>query len=1203
VRKSPDDKGRSIFWLLSIFALFLLFTSHAVAQTATVVGTVTDPSGAVVANATVKLTSLDTGLSTTVVSAGDGQFVVPDLAIGHYSITSTAAGFKSSLKTGITLSVGDRVRIDFQLQVGTAQQTVTVEADELHLQTDTGEVSDVISSRQVEQLETNGRSIYTLITLTPGASGLQGDDQAPTSVSGNANVSFNGARMAHNIYLMDGGEDDDRGGSGTFSVVPSLEAIAEFQILTSNYSPEYGLSSAATMSTVIKSGTKSFHGSGWEIDRNDALDAVNYFQTKKPELRSNIFGFNIGGPVSFKAAEPRTFFFYNQEWRRVIQGGSLNQLVPLPSEYGGNFAGSGETPAVPCASTPTFTNGLSPAEVTAFQNAGITTFSTLNDSGSCSYNETFLAATGSNAIPTALLDPNAQALLTTGKIFPANTTGSTASTAYFKGGANSPTFVTEEIARVDHKFGDKFSVFGHWVSEQVSQDYGTTMWSGDNVPTIGNTFGNPSYSAVIHTTYTINPNVLNEAAFNYDGNRIHILPKANFGASLTLPSGFTANRIFSGPNTLIPTIDLANTGTQYTANWTPWNNDANDYQIRDDVSLVKGAHQFKFGASWALYTKAQSYFAAPQGDFTFNGNFTSYDFADMLLGFASANGGNGYQEAAVHASGQWDNKSYAIYAADNWHASSRLTLNLGLRWDGVPHTYEANHGSSDFYPYFYFPGNAATFDTAGNICSGSSDPGCSAASPGLGGSTNPILAGYQFYLNGVGIDGEGDIPKGLVKTPWNAFGPRVGYSYDLTGHGKTVVRGGFGIMYERIQGNDMYDGATNVPFDDNANFNNVSLSNPHVSVSTGNTLTVPIVASSITGIDSLNYKLPDSYQYSSGVQQQLAANTILSVSYVGTQSRHQNDYRENNLPAPGYLQALGSGTETTPYNELVPYAGFVSIKQAENVANGEYNSLQVDLHTVIHRDLQAQFGYTLAKAWDPSTGGGNGFDLDTTDNPYEGWKYDWGPSIFDRRQVAFLNYIYDVPIFRNSSNAFAKSVLGGWEIAGISTFESGAPLNFTLGGNDANIASNGVQNATNYPNLVTKISYPKTRGTNAVQWFNNGNGNGTTQNSVFVAPAPGSWGTIGHNSITGPGRDEWNIALHKVFKFSEHSAFEFRAESFNTFNHPQWEADGANGGYGNSCGYSKIPNTTYYTCSAGNAGAITQAYDPRVFQLYAKISF
>jgi len=1169
-------RGR-LFLLFVAAAVLLICSNRAMAQEATVVGTVTDTSGAVVPKVSINITNLDTGLATTLVSGQDGQYVAPDLAIGHYKLVASAQGFKSYEKSGIVLQVGDRLRVDVQLQVGAAAQTVTVAADQIHLQTDTGEVSDVINSNQVEKLETNGRSIYTLISLTPGSTSLQTDDQAPTSVSGNADVSFNGQRMSHNIYLMDGGEDDDRGGAGTFSVVPSLEAIAEFQVLTSNYSPEYGLSSAATMSTALKSGSKSFHGSAWEVDRNNALDARNYFNPSPSpvaELRSNIFGANIGGPVSFhpNRSEPKTFFFYNQEWRRLVVGQTLNQQVPLTSEYGGNLSASGITAAVPCFAQ------LSAAQVTKFQNAGIKTGSTVNaKTNACNYDVDFAGDT----IPSALLDPNAQALLGA-KIFPAPTNG-----VYFEGGANQPTNVTEEIVRIDHKFNDKFSVFGHWVSEQVSQDFGTTMWSSDNVPSIGNTFGNPSYSGVVHTTYSIKPNLLNEAAFNYNGNRIHILPKAGFGAPLAFPSGYTDNRIFTGPDpdNEIPNISLSDqTGSYYSPNWTPWNNDANSYQVRDDVSWVKGAHQFKFGASYELYTKVQDYFAAPEGTYIFNGGFTNYDFADFLLGYANASGGNGYQEAAVHESGTWDANSFAIYAGDNWHATPRLTLNLGLRWDGVPHTYEVNSHSSDFYPALYNPANAAKFDANGNIL---------ATSPGLQ-SNSPFAAlnGYEFYENGIGIGGlTAGVPRGLVNNHWNAWGPRLGLSYDVTGKGKTVVRAGFGIMYERIQGNDMYDGATNVPFDDNANFNDVSLSNPALSVSTGATLAVPIVASSISGLDENNYKLPTSYQYSAGVQQQLATNTILSVAYVGTQSRHQNDYRETNLPPEGDLAALATGavnsSGTTSYNEDVPYLGFVSIKQAENVANGQYNSVQLDLHSVVHRDLQFQFGYTASKSWDPTTGGGNGWDLDTTDNPYEGWKYDWGPSVFNRANVAFVNYIYDIPAFRNSSNAFEKSVLGGWELAGISTFESGAPLNATLGGT---FGSNGVQNGTNYPNLSGSISYPKTRTSTAVQWFNP---------ATFSAPAPGAWGTLGHDAFTGPGRDEWNIALHKVFRFTEHSNFEFRAESFNTFNHPQWEADDSNGGYGNNCGWS----SKTASCTGSNFGAITQAYDPRVFQLYGKITF
>jgi hypothetical protein len=236
------------------------------------------------------------------------------------------------------LNVGDRVRLDFHLQLGAVKETVTVEAASVSLQAETGEVSSVVTGQQVTQLATNGRSIYALANLTPGSSGDQADFNPPTAFGGDANVSFNGLRVAHNIYMLDGSETYDRGGPGTSDILPSLDAIAEFRMLTSNYSAEYGLSSAATMSAVLKSGTKRFHAAAWEFLRNDALDARNYFNRAPApvaELRFNAFGFNIGGPVTFKHHDsPRTFFFYNMEWRRLIQGQTLNTTVPLASQFG-----------------------------------------------------------------------------------------------------------------------------------------------------------------------------------------------------------------------------------------------------------------------------------------------------------------------------------------------------------------------------------------------------------------------------------------------------------------------------------------------------------------------------------------------------------------------------------------------------------------------------------------------------------------------------------------------------------------------------------------------------------------------------------------------------------------------------------------------------------------------------------------------------
>src|SRR5258708_1234097 len=282
---------------LLLCLLVLGIPSQAFGQNATVVGTITDPSGAAVANATITITRTETGQVFHLVSNGDGQYVAPDLPIGHYNIKVEATGFKTAEQKGVVLQVGDRTRLDFQMPIGGASETITVEANEVRVQTESGEVSNVITDQQLAQLAVNGRSIYQLAALTPGASS-QINGYVNTPVGGDAQVQFNGLRQNHNIYLLDGGEDDDRGGAGGMSIAPSTDAIAEFRALTSNYSADYGLSSAATMTMVLKSGSSQFHASAWEFNRNDAFDAQNFFLPKQ-ELRLNVFGFNAGRPVTF----------------------------------------------------------------------------------------------------------------------------------------------------------------------------------------------------------------------------------------------------------------------------------------------------------------------------------------------------------------------------------------------------------------------------------------------------------------------------------------------------------------------------------------------------------------------------------------------------------------------------------------------------------------------------------------------------------------------------------------------------------------------------------------------------------------------------------------------------------------------------------------------------------------------------------------
>jgi hypothetical protein len=1146
--------------ILLIFGFFGVFCLSALAQEATIVGTVTDPTGAAVPNVSISLTNTDTGQVWRFTTGAAGDYVAPGLHIGHFLVRAEASGFKTSERKDVVLTVGERRRVDFQLELGTTQQSITVEATPVAVQTDTGEVSSLINGQQITQIATNGRTFYNLVALMPGTSSLMPDSQTPVPVGGNANVSFNGNRMVHNIYLLDGGENLDRGGGGTMSIMPSQDAIAEFRALSSNYSADYGLSSAGTMTMVLKSGTNQFHATAWEFLRNDALNATNAFLTSKQELRFNVFGFNVGGPVSLheKATPHKTFFFYNMEWRRIIQGGNLNTNVPDPSTYTGAFPTSmtADQLHTPC------TNQVSADIATAFADAGQTLSTADPDTGACSGTGAVLQPFTGNQIPTGLLDANAQLVLNTSKIFPTTQLVAVADKPWikqFRGGNNAPTNVKEEIARVDHQFNEKFSIFGHWVSEQILQTYGTTMWSGDNVPSIGNTFGNPSYSAVAHATYAISPTLINETAFNYNGNRINILPVGTY----TAPSGFTFGRVFTGPNSYdrIPSINLGGgTGTNYTANWVPWVNKADDYQIRDDVSWVKGSHQLKIGASWALYKKVQDVFASTQGAYTFNGFYTGNDIADFLLGYA-----NTYGEDGVHDHGNWNNISWAAYIQDNWRASKRLTLNLGLRWDGIPHTYEANNRFSNFYPEMYDPATPAVF-----LANGTIDPDNTAASA-LGTSPNSILAGYQFYLNGVGISGQSGVPKGMVDNHWAAFGPRIGFAYDLTGSGKTVIRGGFGIMYERVQGNDMYDGGTDVPFSAHVDLNNVSFENAKSSIPTGVTLTIPpapIVVPSFTGLARTDYNNPASYQFSLGVERQLGSKLVLSAAYVGNQNRHQSYYQEINNPPESYLATLVANGGAT-FNQNVPYLGFHAINMATNAQNAHYNGLQLYLHGQVKSDLSLQLAYTFSKAYDPSNLSANGGDLVTSSNPYDR-NYDYGPSIFDRRHIFVGNFIYSIPLFKNSSSRALKTGLGGWQLSGVVTAETGTPINITLGGS---AGSNGVPNGVNRPDFTGSVSYPK----NQNEWFDT---------SGFTAPTIGDWGSFGYDGVYGPGRDNWNLSLFKNFTISEArgSRLEFRFETFNTFNHVQW-------------------NAVQNSFASSVFGQVTSAFDPRNIQFGLKLYF
>ncbi|MGA9885106.1 MAG: carboxypeptidase regulatory-like domain-containing protein [Candidatus Acidiferrales bacterium] len=1184
-------------WILRLLGLAVLLFGLpllASAQEATIVGTVTDPSGAAVPNAAITITNVDTGLVTHMVTDSSGDYVAPSLHIGEYTVQATAPSFKAIEQSNIVLEVGARRRVDFQLQIGAATQEVTVHANTIAVQSDSNEISTLITGKQIEALQESGQSLYNLVTLVPGASADNADVQVPTSMGGDDTISFNGQRVAHQLFLIDGGEADDRGGSGAI-VMPSEQALSQLRVMTSNYTAQYGTESGATTSMVVKSGTRQLHGSAWWFGRNNAFDARNYFNPapqKVSEYRYNLWGFNLGGPVEFHhTSNPKTFFFYNMEWRRQILGSLIQQSVPFADDYSNLANGANLSDAMAfggllqpgfAALQAPFACKVSNAVIAEFAAAG-QALSGCTGGVPDATGVPFVYNGQQNVINPALINPNAAALLKAG-IFPAETLGD-----QFVGGPNAPTSVKEEIVRIDHTFNSRYSIFGSWISEQVSQTDVPTRWSSANLPTSSDTFGNPSYQAVVHLTDVINPTLLNEVAFNYDGNRINMDPSGIWNISSA--SGFQQNRLFTGTVNadVLPIISLGGkTGATFSNNWGAWDNVANDYNITDDVSWSKGPHQFKFGFGWANFRKLQPLQDSPEGDFAFNGSFTGYDFADYLLGLSSQ-----YSEAALEDSRQWNSVTWDVYAEDNWRVNSRLTLNLGLRWEGMPHTDEINNQMSNFYfnlwdaagaAAAFAPGSGIGFANANGteICSGAGIPNssCTGANPFLAVGPNPALNGLLSYDNGLKQTGS------MVKNHWDTFAPRVGFAYDLTGRGKTILRAGFGMFYERIQGNDMYQSGANNLFGGNPSISNVSLSDPHVGIDENNVTfspaTLPVTVNPISMLNSNDYNIPTSYQYSAGIQQQLSSQTVLSVAYVGNVGRNESEKTEVNLPPESMLPSFF--TTTGGYNGLAnlykPYLGYSSILVAQNDARSNYNSLQVSLRSQ-YRNLTLQGAYTFAHANDPTLNNGDGGDFDNVSNPYAGWRFDYGPAQDNRQNIFFTNFVYNLPFFHGASR-LVSGTLGGWSVAGIVTMETGVPIDLGVTGQTVCAA---VPNCAVRPNLVGPISYPKTAakltsGLSTIQWLNPA--------SFAINDLPGesvaTFGDLQHDGAWGPGRDNWDMSLFKTFAITERLNFQVRVDAFDLWNHTQM-------------------NGVDTTVGDPNFGLTNSAWTPREFQFGAKLAF
>jgi hypothetical protein len=1192
----------SHFGLLAAILLALSGPSLAQDQ-ATMVGTATDPSGAAVPGVKVTVVNSDKGFTRQTVTNSAGDYTVAQVPIGQYSVVAEARGFRRLVVTGITLNVGQQQRVNLALAVGQVSQEITVSGNAIKVETENARVSDVITGSQVADLNLNGRNYQALAVLVPGAAPTNSFNTTVVGHNAQATISFNGGRREHNNWEIDGGNDNDESGGGASpQVIPNLDSIAEFRITTSNYGADVGKRSGATIEVVTKSGTKQFHGTAYEFVRNDHFDANDFFINRQPwsslgpsdcagngagpcnapktPLKQNNYGFSLGGPVYipgvYNTTKSKTFFFYSENWVKYRNGtvlgtgtadvpsllmrqGDFSQCDPASSNYNVVVASGCVLPTNPA------TGQHYPGDV----------------------------------VP---IDPNAQTLLNS--FVPLPNSGPIGWVA-----AHSvPTDYRQDSIRVDQNINDKTALFFRFTNDAWQQTVVPSEYSSANFDSVESIFSVPAKSVVLHLTRTLRPDLMNEfiVAWGNDPHHITALPGPGSPShSITKPSDWTASQFFAANKSqpFLPGVSVSG-GLPFSFNedvlYGVFFNRVPTWTVKDNLAYTHGTHSLRTGV-FIMRTAINSMngIVAPQGEYSFTGGgpiTTGNGLADMYTGRIQA-----YTEGTFVVNGKpvgtWGyararHQSYEPYVQDDWKVNRRLTLNLGVRY----YYYTAEHDvqvpttDSDFYPNLYDPAKQAQLDINGNIV------------PGTG-------YNYTEYGNGLVMCGSSGVPKGCRQIGRNTLSPRFGFAFDPTGSGKTAIRGGYGLFYDIGAGEDSQeDGQGNPPSYFNPNGYNI--------VGYGNLIPGPVAP---VGIGAWVQNGPNTsvQQFNLTVQHEFRGNNFLSVAYVGSLGNHLsrgpniNQVPDGsgtmNVPAlagtPGCSPSGSCDVQSILIHQLqptiffTPYRGYTSITWNELAASSRYNSLQANFRRTVGRGLTLQVAYTYAKAIDNASTPGANLGVDFTNE--NRW---YSQSDFNRTHTLVANYIYNLPLFQSTSSQLLRSALGGWQFSGISSFYSGTPVTF---GCSENGYSSGVglsmQCNTLGPLRIHKGTTQDPTFGPVATWYDPSTVGMPALSQFSANGEPGMFGYMGRNVLTGPGRNNWDLALLKNFSLpwagGERSNLQFRLETFNTFNHTQWQSirTGCSGDtpFGAPC---SGPNNY-------NRGEVTSAWSPRIVQLGLKFVF
>lgn len=1176
----------------------------------TILGTVRDPSGAVIPGATATLTNQGTGLKLTATTDTQGGYTFTPIRIGTYTVTAQYKGFQQAVHSNVTVQVQQQVVVNFTLAPGSVTQTVQVTAAPPQLQTQNASTGQVVGQREVNNLPLNGRNYTFLAQLAAGVNGVP-----PTGRGLEASGTFitNGTPSSENNYILDGIDNNNDSvdflNGASYAIKPPVDAIQEFKIQTSDFSAQFGRAGGAVLNATTKSGTNQFHGDAWEFLRNSSFDAANFFENSSNEtkgaFRQNQFGFTLGGPVTIPHVyngKDKTFFFVDYEGTRIRQAEPQTATVPTAIERASGYTNLaeiisdqsgtrsddlGRTFPLGTVFDPATTRAVTAGQVDPVTGLVAGASGYVRDpfyNGSLAGVTNFTSAAQVallNQLPPGRLDSNAIKLL---NLYP-----NPSLPGLFNNYATDPSInndTNQFDVRVDHNFSTRDQMFGR-ISYANNPDFVPGPFTGfaDGSSFSQDDFENVSFNGVLSETHTFTPTLVNEFRLGYS--RLATNQLQPFANTMGIPGQFGIQGIPQVPeNGGLPVITISGLNELGPAAFVPGKRVNDTSQLSENLTKIYGGHTFKGGLEMQHLRFPWFAPAWPRGQFQFDGTYTtipsvgggSVGMAQLLLTPTASsvpgginNVGGADQIYATNFTGPDDQRHYyGAYFQDGWKATSKLTLDLGVRWEFFGQVVERYGAQANFIPGA--PGDAQYLITSKR-------------------QSTPLSPSFPTTLAADGIKlGYSSVP-GLTNTPTDNFGPRIGFAYQ-PGR-KWVVRSSYGIFYAgftNIGGSP--DIGSNYPFLFNFSFpapdpaHPITFSNGSIGTLSNGLSAIPLspvfVNAEGLGLEGLqtNYKTPYTQEWNFTVQYQLSSNQTVQASYVGNGSRHM----ETGVGSNETNQILPPGTNPQLY---VPFPDF-SRGQSYITTQGNmnYNGLQLNFERRFSGGFTLLANYTWSKCrtdmHDLLIGSGQG-GFRAPYLPGFGVQGDYGLCASDVPNVFHLSGSYQLPVgngrrLLTNSRGVANAIAGGWTVNWILTEEDGYPE--TLGCPESTTANFGC-NALLVPG---QNMYAGPHDVN--QWLNP---------AAFAQPAKATaigqtdYGVLGGSptQYLGPGYHRLDLSLFKEFRTSESTHLEFRTEVFNLTNTPQFAA----------------PSFTDFT-NTSNFGRITSlrdgANDPRQIQFALK---